>query len=331
MLLQSTTVSPPSQQFPVGPHSSIVIRTYTSLKHPAATTTSCSLSDFHSCGSVLNCQLNRPIKLRLGRQSLSLQIHVKEMETLPPLIPTKFEEFSSKFLSDDDVTSSKRGLFCMAASSSGSIALLGSAQVANASEYVKLDPVYEIGELFELGIQLSYLLLLLGLLGVGTFYVIRQVLVRRELDLSAKELQEQVRSGDAGATELFELGAVMLRRKFYPAAIKYLLQAIEKWDGDDQDLAQVYNALGVSYIREGKVDKGITQLESAVKIQPGYVTAWNNLGDAYEKNKDLNAALKAFEEVLLFDPNNRIARPRRDALKEKVELYKGVPIKSKQR
>jgi len=51
--------------------------------------------------------------------------------------------------------------------------------------------------------------------------------------------QEQVRSGDAGATELFELGAVMLRRKFYPAATKYLLQAIEKWDGDNPDLAQV--------------------------------------------------------------------------------------------
>lgn len=58
-----------------------------------------------------------------------------------------------------------------------------------ASEYLKMNPVYEVGEFFELGIQLSYLLLLLGLLGVGTFFVIRQVLVRRELDLSAKELQ----------------------------------------------------------------------------------------------------------------------------------------------
>lgn len=53
-------------------------------------------------------------------------------------------------------------------------------------------------------------------------------------------IQEQVRSGDASATEYFELGAVMLRRKFYPAAIKYLQQAIEKWDGDDQDLSQVH-------------------------------------------------------------------------------------------
>ncbi|XP_010521137.1 PREDICTED: uncharacterized protein ycf37 isoform X2 [Tarenaya hassleriana] len=202
---------------------------------------------------------------------------------------------------------------------------------AAATEILKPEPVYEIGELFELGIQLSYLLLLLALLGVGTFFVIRQVLVRRELDLSAKELQEQVRSGDASATELFELGAVMLRRKFYPAATKYLLQAIGKWDGDDQDLAQVYNALGVSYVREEKLEKGIEQFERAVKLQPGYVTAWNNLGDAYEKKKDLKSALMAFEEVLLFDPNNKVARPRRDALKDRVRLYKGLSLKAKKR
>jgi len=98
-----------------------------------------------------------------------------------------------------------------------------------------------------------------------------------------------------------------------------------------QMFEQVYNALGVSYILDGKLDKGIKQFEAAVKLQPGYVTAWNNLGDAYEKKKDLKSALKAFEEVLLFDPNNKVARPRRDALKDKVQMYKGVPIKSKDR
>ncbi|KAL9446307.1 hypothetical protein AB3S75_014053 [Citrus x aurantiifolia] len=245
-------------------------------------------------------------------------------------LPTNFENSMRKLLAIRD-KNVKRLIILASAFSFGSSSSLISAQVANASENVQMDAVYEIGELFELGIQLSYLLLLLGLLGVGTFFVIRQVLVRRELDLSAKELQEQVRSGDASATEYFELGAVMLRRKFYPAATKYLLQAIEKWDGDDQDLAQVYNALGVSYVREGKLDKGISQFETAVKLQPGYVTAWNNLGDAYEKKKDLKSALKAFEEVLLFDPNNKVARPRRDALKDRVPLYKGVPVKSKDR
>lgn len=91
---------------------------------------------------------------------------------------------------------------------------------------------------------------------------------------------------------------------------------------------QVYNALGVSYIREGKLDKGIAQFETAVRLQPGYVTAWNNLGDAYEKMNDAIAALKAFEEALLFDPNNSLARTRRDVLKERVTMLKGVPVKN---
>lgn len=83
----------------------------------------------------------------------------------------------------------KRLITQTSALSFGSSSWLISAQVANAGENVRTDAIYEVGELFELGIQLSYLLLLLGLLGVGTFFVIRQVLVRRELDLSAKELQ----------------------------------------------------------------------------------------------------------------------------------------------
>lgn len=84
-------------------------------------------------------------------------------------------------------------------------------------------------------------------------------------------------------------------------------------------------------MRDNKLDKGIQQLEKAVKLQPGYVTAWNNLGDAYESRKDIKAALKAFEEALLFDPNNKVARPRVEALREKVTMYKGVTIKSEDR
>ncbi|XP_077217368.1 tetratricopeptide repeat (TPR)-like superfamily protein [Tasmannia lanceolata] len=262
--------------------------------------------------------------LKSGDETLEGELKIKSS------ISRVEEDLLWNLLSGEDINNANKPPPMISTLVCGVTAWLSSAPKAHSSE-VRKDMVYEIGELFELGIQLSYLIVLLGLLGVGTFFVIRQVLVRRELDLSAKELQEQVRSGNASATGYFELGAVMLRRKFYPAAIKYLQQAIEKWDGDDQDLAQVYNALGVSYIRDGKLEKGISQFEKAVKVQPGYVTAWNNLGDAYEQKKDLRAALKAFEEVLLFDPNNKVARPRRDALKDRVQLYKGVSIKSEER
>ncbi|VFQ86394.1 unnamed protein product [Cuscuta campestris] len=239
--------------------------------------------------------------------------------------------FPLNLLTFEDINSMDRPFVGLSAFTYGSMLWFTSGQVSHASEGANVNMVYETGELFELGIQLTYLLLLVALLGAGSFFVIRQVLIRRELDLSAKELQEQVRSGGASSKELFELGAVMLRRKLYPAATRYLLQAIEKWDGDRQDLSQVYNALGVSYVRDEKIDKGIAQFENAVKLQPGYVTAWNNLGDAYEKNKDLEKALRAFEEVLLFDPSNKVARPRRDALKDKVTTFKGVPVISKKR
>ncbi|KAL5583522.1 hypothetical protein UlMin_015964 [Ulmus minor] len=95
---------------------------------------------------------------------------------------------------------------------------------------------------------------------------------------------EQVRSGDVNAIEYFEVGPVILRRKFYPAATKYLQHAIEKWDGDDQDLAQ--------------------------------------------KKKEYKSDPKVFEEVFLFNPNNKVARSMRDSLKDRV-MSRGVPVKLK--
>lgn len=91
--------------------------------------------------------------------------------------------------SDKDNRRSRNLLLQFGALPCCTLVWLSTAQSAQSSVGTKLNMVYEVGELFELGIQLSYLLILLGLLGAGSFFVIRQVLVRRELDLSAKELQ----------------------------------------------------------------------------------------------------------------------------------------------
>jgi len=105
------------------------------------------------------------------------------------LISLLIAESSSNLWNIEDNVCMKRVMVWASVLSFGQISLLTSAQVAHAGESIKPEAIYEVGELFELGIQLSYLLLLLALLGVGTFFVIRQVLTRRDLDLSAKELQ----------------------------------------------------------------------------------------------------------------------------------------------
>jgi hypothetical protein len=35
-----------------------------------------------------------------------------------------------------------------------------------------------------------------------------------------------------------------------------------------------------------QVELALAEYKRAVELQPGYVTAWNNLGDAYEKTKE---------------------------------------------
>lgn len=207
-------------------------------------------------------------------------------------------------------------------------ALVGFLALSGAANAEELNLAYgDLGQGLEFGVQLLYLGALLALLGVGSFLVVRQILIRRELESAAKDLQDRVRSGEASSEEFFELGAVMLRKKYYVLANRYLEQAIKKWDGDEADLAQVYNALGFSYFSDDKLDAAITQYEKAVKLQPGYVTAWNNLGNVYEIKKNFQKALAAYEEVLQFDPSNKIAQRQRDAMKERVDRFQGIPSK----
>ncbi|GBG59375.1 hypothetical protein CBR_g38402 [Chara braunii] len=190
------------------------------------------------------------------------------------------------------------------------------------------DRVYgDVSTLLESGLQLAYLAALLILLGGGTFLVVRQILVRRELENAAKELQLRVRSGEASSQEYFDLGAVMLRKKLYVQANKYLEQAIKKWEGDEADLAQVYNALGFSYFSEGKSEQAAAEYEKALKLQPGYITALNNLGDALEKLKKYDRAWEVYGEVLSRDPDNRIAKMRFKEVQEKRERRRGVEVK----
>lgn len=60
------------------------------------------------------------------------------------------------------------------------------------------------------------------------------------------------------------------------------------------------------------MDAALEQYKKAVALQPGYVTAWNNLGDAYERKKAYGDALAAYREVLTYAPDNKVAQARAD-------------------
>lgn len=68
-------------------------------------------------------------------------------------------------------------------------ALAGFPGTANASVFEPNMAYGEVGAGLEFGVQLIYLGALLSLLAAGSFLVVRQVLIRRELESAAKDLQ----------------------------------------------------------------------------------------------------------------------------------------------
>ena len=92
--------------------------------------------------------------------------------------------------------------------------------------------------------------------------------------------------------------------------MRNLKLAAEMWEGDQEDLAQIHNALGFGYLSTEKTEEAIVEFNKAVELQPGYVTAWNNLGDALEQKRDFKGAMEAYEESLVLSPGNQVAENR---------------------
>ena len=178
--------------------------------------------------------------------------------------------------------------------------------------------IAEVADGLEGGIQAIYLGALLSILGFAGFIVVRQVFIRRELDASAKAMGERIRSGDATAEEYFEMGSIMLRKKVYTQAVRNLKLAAERWEGDKEDLAQIHNALGFGYLSTEKFEESVAEFKTAVELQPGYVTAWNNLGDALERMNDRKGAMAAYEESLVLSPGNQVAENRLAEIKRRL-------------
>ena len=188
-------------------------------------------------------------------------------------------------------------------------------------------PLFDLSEGLETPVQLLYLGALVLLLSGGAFVVVRQVLLRRELEDASKTLGERARAGSASPEELFQLGAVLLRKKVYSQAIRHLETSLATWreDADSLDLkAQAHNALGYALVNTDKTDAAVEQYRAAVALQPGYVVALNNLGEALERRKQYAEALDVYEKALSFEPGNDIAGDRARFLRTRLGRTAGV-------
>lgn len=166
---------------------------------------------------------------------------------------------------------------------------------------------------------LLYLTMLIVLLGVAAILVIRQAYKTRRIEGTLNRLQNKLTKEKGTAQEHYELGSLMLDKKLYAQAIIQLKQALKLLNGEDSDKgALIYNALGFAYFAQEQYDLAIRHYKEALQIAPNYVTSLNNLGHSYERKQLINQAIEAYEAVLKYEPDNKVAKRRNDSLKKRV-------------
>lgn len=74
---------------------------------------------------------------------------------------------------------------------------------------------------------------------------------------------------------------------------------------DYPELPEPYNNLAVLYAGQGQYDKARATLEMAIRANPNYATAHENLGDVY-----VRLASQAYNKALLLDSSNNTVPPK---------------------
>jgi Flp pilus assembly protein TadD len=80
---------------------------------------------------------------------------------------------------------------------------------------------------------------------------------------------------------------------------------------------------GISVAQRGLWKEALYRWERAVKIDPTYAAAWNNLAIAYEHEGQFEEARKAYEKAVTLDPENLLIRQNFDLFKEINDRAKG--------
>jgi tetratricopeptide (TPR) repeat protein len=136
---------------------------------------------------------------------------------------------------------------------------------------------------------------------------------RGDLDKAAQEADAYVKAHPKDPRGRFMTGVVLARQNKVDAAIAVYNGLI----ADYPELPEPYNNLAALYASKGEYEAARDALERAVRAQPSYATAHENLGDIYAR-----LAAQSYKKALELDPR-RGGTPQK--LKLANELAPPVP------
>jgi tetratricopeptide (TPR) repeat protein len=163
-----------------------------------------------------------------------------------------------------------------------------------------------------------YIGILLLLLGIAAWFVFRQLLKTRRIESALSRLQNKLNQEQGTTQEYFELGSILLSKNLSTQAIAQFQKALKVAELETEaNIGPIHNAMGYAYFIQEQYDLAIRNYKEALKLNPKYLTALNNLAHAYEK-KNLSAqALEIYEQTLSQDPKNSTAKRRAESLRKR--------------
>ena len=86
---------------------------------------------------------------------------------------------------------------------------------------------------------------------------------------------------------------------------------------DERDEAKDQVKFGIKVAQLGLWREALTHWERAIKLDPTYAPAYNNLAIGYEQQGDFDKARNAYQKALELNPNNQY-------IKQNYELFREI-------
>ena len=105
------------------------------------------------------------------------------------------------------------------------------------------------------------------------------------------------------AADYFLEGGFKLKKQDWQGAIAAFSAAIRL----NPNYAEAYNNLGVTLARQGKTAEAIAAYQKAISINPNFAMTYNNLGVALANQGKTAEAIAAYQKVISLNPNHAVA------------------------
>jgi tetratricopeptide (TPR) repeat protein len=141
----------------------------------------------------------------------------------------------------------------------------------------------------------------------------RKLLAAGEREAAMKRVDQTLAKKPADQDARFLKGVILAEDGRIPEA----MEVYQRLAQDYPELSEAHNNLAVLYAARGDLERARQSLELAIRTNPEYATAQENLGDVY-----VQLAARAYERAGKLDPSNRSATRKLGMARELVQRPK---------